>query len=146
VNRQPSHPESPRAEPAPILAAGAVVRDKQGRILLVLRTLDPEAGTWSVPGGKVEPGETLAAAAQREVREENGIDISVGRELWTVRQPAPGGGTYEIHDFLASATGGHLQAGDDASDAQWFTPEDMRQLRTSSGLLDHLCSAGIIRH
>ena len=93
-----------------VLAAGAVVTDADGRVLLVRRGHDPQRGRWSVPGGRVESGESLAAAAAREAFEETGLQIEVGRELWTVRVPVGDGREYEIHDFAATATGGRAQA------------------------------------
>jgi 8-oxo-dGTP diphosphatase len=65
-----------------ILAASAVICDEAGRVLLVLRGRDPQRGRWSVPGGKVEPGETLEQAATREALEETGLQVRIGPELW----------------------------------------------------------------
>jgi acetyl-CoA carboxylase carboxyl transferase subunit beta len=62
-----------------VLAAGAVIADRHGRLLLVKRARDPQRGRWSVPGGRVEPGESLEAAAVREALEETGLRIEVDR-------------------------------------------------------------------
>lgn len=126
------------------LAAGALVRDSTGRFLLVVRTTEPESGTWSVPGGVVESGESLEAAARREVREETGLEVELLEKLWTVQMPAPDGSMYEVHDFLARPVGGYLQAGDDAGDAQWFTPDQLEHLRLSSQLLPYMVRAGLV--
>ncbi|MET1133858.1 MAG: NUDIX domain-containing protein [Aeromicrobium sp.] len=123
-------------------AAGAVVVDDDGRILLVLRGREPGRGLWSVPGGKVEPGETLEEACAREVREETGLTVKVGDELWSVRLPTGDGREYEIHDFAATVTGGTLRAGDDADDAAWFPVEDLATLPLVDSLLDHLRRLG----
>ncbi len=64
-----------------ILAASAVVRDRDGRYLLVQRANPPEAGHWTLPGGSVDEGESLSAAASREVLEETGF-LSVLFENW----------------------------------------------------------------
>lgn len=127
--------------PERILAAGAVVTDEIGRVLLVLRGREPSLGRWSVPGGKVEPGETLREATAREVLEETGLVVSVDRELWAVTVPAGDGRVYEIHDFAATVVAGTLHAGDDAAEAAWFTGTEIRGLDLVDGLLDLLLTA-----
>src|SRR5687767_11016289 len=103
---------------------GAVVQDADGRLLLVRRGTEPGRGLWSVPGGRVEPGETGPEATVREVREETGLDVVVGELVGRVERPGPGGVTYVIDDFRAEpAPGvdpGDLKAGDDADEARWF--------------------------
>lgn len=126
------------------LAAGAVVQDEAGRVLLVLRKHDPEAGRWTIPGGHAEPGETLAECAQREVREETGLEIVVGRELGVVDIPN-GDETIEAHDFFATVVGGELVAADDAADAGWFAFDEMEQMPLTVDLLDAFASYGVPR-
>ncbi len=58
-------------------AAASIALFRQDSVLLVLRTKAPRAGLWSLPGGHIEPGETAAAAALRELREETGLDATV---------------------------------------------------------------------
>jgi acetyl-CoA carboxylase carboxyl transferase subunit beta len=133
-----------------VLAAGAVVRDPAGRLLLVQRGHDPEAGRWTLPGGRVEAGETPAQAVVREVAEETGLVVTVGHEWLVLERPAGRLGAdgtetvFEIHDFVAEAVGGHLRAGDDAADAGWFTPAELAALPLTTGLLAHLGTAGFI--
>jgi 8-oxo-dGTP diphosphatase len=118
-------------ERKPVECAGAVVRDGAGRLLLVRRAHQPSQGLWSIPGGRIEPGETAAEAAAREVREETGLVVEVGRLLGTVRL-----GDYVVHDFTATVVGGDLRAGDDAADVRWCDDEDVALLPLTPGLLD----------
>jgi acetyl-CoA carboxylase carboxyl transferase subunit beta len=127
-----------------VLAAGAVVRDAADRLLLVRRGKDPEAGRWTLPGGRVEPGETPAQAAAREVAEETGLVVAVGREWLVLERPAGPGAVFEIHDFVAEPVGGGLRAGDDAADVGWFTAGEIARLPLTSGLLTHLQAAGFV--
>src|SRR5881227_3376430 len=114
----------------PVECAGAVVRDGTGRLLLVRRAHEPSRGLWSIPGGRIEPGETAAEAAAREVREETGLIVEVGRLLKTLRL-----GSYLVHDFAATVVGGELTAGDDASDVRWCDDDEVGTLQLSPGLL-----------
>lgn len=126
-----------------VLAASAVIIDGDGRILLVKRGKEPQKGRWSVPGGSVEAGETLAEAAAREALEETGLVVSIGRELWQLTTPTADGRLYEIHDFAAVVTGGELTPGDDADDVSWVHPDELAGLDLTVGLADYLHRAGI---
>jgi 8-oxo-dGTP diphosphatase len=109
------------------------VRDEAGRVLLVRRGHAPSRGLWSVPGGRIERGETPEQAAAREVREETGLDVRVGALLLTVEI-----GDYLVHDFAAEVVAGTLRAGDDADDVRWCSIEDAALLPLTPGLLDEL--------
>jgi acetyl-CoA carboxylase carboxyl transferase subunit beta len=127
-----------------IQAAGAVILDAAGRVLLVLRGHEPQSGRWSIPGGHVEPGESHAQAAAREALEETGLTIHVVRELGVVELPWGEGVVFEAHDFLAEVVSGELQASDDAVAAAWFTPDELQTLSLTDGLLDWLRTFGVI--
>lgn len=131
---------SPLGEPEKpaVVCAGAVIRDGAGRLLLVRRGREPGAGRWSLPGGRVEPGETAPAAAAREVAEETGLAVEIGELLATV----PIGG-YVVHDFAATVVGGDLRAGDDADDVRWCSLEDAQLLPLTDNLLDELRRMGV---
>ncbi|GHE35643.1 NUDIX hydrolase [Streptosporangium violaceochromogenes] len=124
---------------------GAIVRDGEGRTLLIRRGRPPGRGLWSLPGGRIEPGESDAEAVVREVLEETGLTVTAGRLAGTVDRPGPGGTTYEIRDYLAEVSGGVLRAGDDADDAGWFTDEELSRLPLTTGLLDALVGWAVIR-
>ncbi len=129
---------SPESAGPVVAAVSAVVTDAAGRYLLVRRSHEPEAGRWALPGGRVEPGETLAAALVREIREETGLTVRPGREVGVVRRAAPGGGDYEIHCFIAEHLGGEAVAGSDASSLRWVAPRDLPALDTARGLVEAL--------
>ena len=94
-----------------IPCVGAVVTDEQGRLLMIKRGHEPGAGLWSIPGGRIEPGETDAEALVREMLEETGLTVEVGRLLGTVQRPGLGGAVIDIRDYVATVTGGTLAAG-----------------------------------
>lgn len=125
------------------LAASAVICDQAGRVVLIKRGTEPGKGLWSVPGGSVDPGESLAEAAAREAREETGLIVSIGRELWSVRVPSGDGRIYEIHDFAATVTGGALCAADDAEDARWVHHTELDDLPMTDNLAAYLRGAGL---
>jgi 8-oxo-dGTP diphosphatase len=128
---------SSRAYPdRPIVGVGAVIVH-QGRVLLVRRGSPPLQGEWSLPGGVVELGETLRAAAEREAREETGLIVKAGEVLEVLDRIIPGqGGAPEYHyvliDFLCSVVEGRLRAGGDAADVRWASPEELAEFRLES--------------
>ncbi|MGV9774140.1 NUDIX hydrolase [Streptosporangium sp. NPDC003464] len=123
---------------------GAIIFDGSGRMLLIRRGRPPSEGLWSVPGGRVEPGESDAEAVAREVLEETGLTVTAGRLAGTVDRPGPGGLVYEIRDYLAEVSGGTLSAGDDAAEARWFSDEELRRLPLAPGLLEALTGWAVI--
>ena len=127
-----------------IRCVGAIVTDSGGRLLLVKRGHEPEAGRWSVPGGRVMPGESDPEAVVREVREETGLNVEPGRLIGEVERPGPGGVVFDIHDYGAVVSGGLLAAGDDAADAQWVDPGDIGRLPLTSGLAETLAAWGVL--
>ena len=125
-----------------ILGASAVIV-ADGAILLVQRGHEPQLGRWSVPGGRVEPGETLAEAAAREAYEETGLEVRIGAELWSLTIP-DGDRSFEVHDFAATVTGGTLRAGDDAADVRWIPLDELDQWPLTEDLLGYLTRGGIL--
>ncbi len=117
---------------------GALVYDDQRRLLLVQRGHEPDAGRWSLPGGRVEPGEDDSTALSREVAEETGLAVTVGALVGEVERDALDGRTYVIRDYHAVPVGGVLTAGDDAADARFVDRAELEQLPTSKLLVDTL--------
>lgn len=109
----------------PVIAVGAVVIHDD-RILLVRRSQPPSQGQWAIPGGKVQLGETLRQAAEREIQEETGITIRAGDPVYTfeVIEPDTSGAIafhYVVIDLLADYVRGEPIAADDASEAAWIS-------------------------
>ena len=127
-----------------IPCVGAVIKDDRGRLLLIKRGHAPGAGLWSLPGGRIEPGETDTEALVREMREETGLEVEAGRLLGRVRRPADHGDVLDIRDYAAAITGGTLRPGDDAADARWVDAAELGSLPTTEGLTDALTSWGVL--
>lgn len=118
---------------------GGIVHDAGGRLLVIQRGREPARGLWSLPGGRVHPGESFRAAVAREVREETGLDVVPMRMVGAVERTAPDGATYDIRDFTAlPVTKGEPTAGDDADDARWVGMAQLVDLPTSPGLVEAL--------
>lgn len=121
-----------------VVAVSAIVRDAAGRILLVQRSAPPETGRWTLPGGRVEPGEGLAQAAAREVLEETRLQVRITAEAGTVQRATPDGGVYEIHCFTTEYRGGEPVAGSDAAGVRWATVDELGTLELTRGLRELL--------
>jgi 8-oxo-dGTP diphosphatase len=114
----------------PVLGIGAVIV-KDGKAIIVKRANDPYRGQWSIPGGRVELGETLAEAVRREMREETGLEVRVGPVIEVFERVDREGDRILYHfvvvDYLCTCTGGVLRAGDDAEDVAWVSTEDLQR-------------------
>lgn len=129
-----------------VACVGAVVLDGS-RLLLIRRGHEPDKGRWSLPGGRVEPGESDAEAVVREAREETGLSVVAGAPVGAVRLPGPGGAVYVVRDYrcaLAASRPADARAGDDAADVGWFTPAELADLDCSPGLLASLTEWGVL--
>ena len=138
----------------PIVGVGAVIIHA-GRVVLVKRGSPPLQGEWSLPGGVVELGETLRAAAEREAREETGLIVKAGEVLEVLDRIIPGPPTgpplarrggmpgekgapqyhYVLIDFLCTVESGELRAGGDAADVRWVTAEELANFKLESPAL-----------
>ena len=126
----------------PQLAVSAVIF-REGKVLLVRRARSPGKGFYSLPGGRVEFGETLHAALQREVDEETSLKIEI-LDLAGWREVVPGvggGGHYLIMSFAAHWTSGEPVLNDELDDFRWLAPDALGDLTITPGLLDIIQSA-----
>ena len=130
---QPSHPQ--------LAVSAAIVRD--GKILLVRRARSPAKGFYSLPGGRVEFGETLHTALHREVDEETRLKIEIiGLAGWREVLPATsGGGHYLIMSFAARWASGEPVLNDEHDDFKWLAPESLGDLKVTGGLQEVLSAA-----
>jgi ADP-ribose pyrophosphatase YjhB (NUDIX family) len=121
-----------------IRCVGAVIFDGAGRLLMVRRAHEPGQGRWSVPGGRVHPGETDAQAVIREVAEETGLVVEIIRLLGSVQRHAFAATVFDIYDYYCRITGGALRPGDDADDARWCDRQILATLPVVDGLIEAL--------
>jgi mutator protein MutT len=120
----------------PIVGVGAIILDGD-RVLLVKRGQAPMLGEWSLPGGAVELGETLAAAVVREVQEETGLHVEVGPLIEAIDRVHLGDdGRVEYHyvviDYLCRVRDGNAAHGSDAADICWAHVGDLGPYRLTA--------------
>ena len=120
----------------PVLGVSAAIF-RDGRVLLVQRARAPWVGTWSLPGGKVEMGERLAETAAREVREEVGLDITVG-PLAGIAEIVPdmgtGGRHFVVLAYAAAWRSGEPGTSDEVAAVRWADPLTLDNLPVTPGL------------
>ena len=114
--------------PAPIPAAGVIcLRDDT--VLLVRRGRPPRLGEWSLPGGRIEPGERAVDAALRELREETGVEAEITGLIDVVDGLFPESGRhYVLIDYAARWLSGEPVAGDDAAEARFVALDEIEAL------------------
>jgi 8-oxo-dGTP diphosphatase len=107
----------------PKVAVGTIIRDDDDRVVLVRRAIEPGYGLWVFPGGYVDRGEEITAAAIREAREESGLHIRIGELVNIYSYPGP---SPIIIVYTATVTGGELCRDDDEClEAAWFAQRDV---------------------
>ncbi|HEX2330759.1 MAG TPA: NUDIX domain-containing protein [Candidatus Angelobacter sp.] len=117
----------------PIVGVGAVIIHER-KVLLIKRGAPPLLGEWSLPGGVVELGETLRAAAEREALEETNLVVKAGEVLEVFDRIVPGVEDrpqyhYVLVDFLCQVESGEAKAGGDAADVAWAAEEELEKFR-----------------
>lgn len=138
-----------RLYPARPIPAASIALFREGRVLIATRTKPPGAGVWSLPGGLVEPGETLEAAALRELFEEVGSRGEIlGFNRHVERIELDEAGRVRQHYIVASFVGrwlsGEPQAGPEAGEVRWADPRDLGQIETTPMLREVLAGAARI--
>jgi ADP-ribose pyrophosphatase YjhB (NUDIX family) len=136
----------------PVVAVGAIILAGD-RVLLIERGVPPARGMWSVPGGKLEHGERLADAVEREVHEETGLRVRCGPLVDVVERVIPGEAPdapalhFVILDYLATVEGmPEPVAGSDVTAARWVAWSELAGLPLTTGLLPVLEKARGLVH
>lgn len=127
----------------PLVGVGAVIVER-GRVVVVRRATEPLKGEWSIPGGMLELGESVSAAAAREAREETGLVVEPGEVLGVFDRILPDSAGkiryhYVLIDLLCRRVSGELRAGGDAAEARWLTAEELRDFPVAEP------AAGVLR-
>ena len=127
----------------PQLAVSAVIF-RDDKVLLLRRAKSPGNGFYSLPGGRVEFGESLHTALHREVDEETGLQIEIaGLAGWREVLPGTGGGGhYLIMSFAARWIGREPQLNDEHDDFKWLAPDGLGDLKVTGGLQEVIDAAG----
>lgn len=127
----------------PIVGVGAVVLRADNHLLMVRRGKEPAKGLWSLPGGRLEHGEYIVDAVAREVKEETGLEIEVGRLAGIFE--VLGEQHYVILDFIAEVEGHpEPRAGQDADDARWVAFDDVEKLDCTPRLVETLTAWSVL--
>ena len=131
-----------------MVAVHAVIL-KEGHILLVKRAKEPSKGKWSIPGGRIELGETIYEAAKREVLEECSVEIEIERVLDVADSIIRDGDSCIFYHFiliylLAHYKDGDVKAQSDAEDAKWITTNELSELDTHTNLRTVLMRAALM--
>lgn len=133
-------PPETRLHPARPFLAASVGVVREGRVLVAARGKEPMRGVYTLPGGLVEPGETLAETALRELREEVGLDARLlghaGPPIEIIAREPDGRVRHHfvIHPHAALWTGGEAATGPEAVDVRWVTRAEAAALPTTPGL------------
>ena len=126
-----SEPVVPHS-PSPIIGVGAVILNQAGEVVLIRRGKEPRRGEWSIPGGRLEWGESVHDALRREVHEETGLKVEIEGLIDVVdavSRNAAGEAIrhYVLIDFLTRPIDGELCAGSDAAEARWVPFDNLAE-------------------
>lgn len=118
--------------------AASVALIDRDRVLLIQRARKPYFGMWSLPGGRLEPGETAEQAAEREIKEE--VGLSVWR-LHPIRRMFLGEGRFVLQVFATEAFEGEIVVSDEVTDYRWVTADEIGFMHTTPDLADVVAGA-----
>jgi len=123
----------------PVPATAAVCRDDAQRVLLVKRSVEPQAGKWCLPGGFVEIDESAEEGCLRELKEETGLSGRILSDAKNVRSESPFYSSVIVMGYLVEVLGGKLAAGDDSSEAKFFSLAEFPEIAFESHriIIDH---------
>ena len=134
-----------------MVAVGAVIEDKKGRILLVKHVPGKVGfwqGKWICPGGKLEEGETIEEGIKREVKEETNLDIELTRPLIPFDRVVKEANKIVLHviyiDYMARLVAGELRPGSDVGEGRWVERKSLSQLELHEDTIRLLKIAGIM--
>jgi 8-oxo-dGTP diphosphatase len=135
----------PPGPPRVVPCVGAVIHDASGRLLLIRRGHDPHRGLWSLPGGRIEAGESPEQAVVREVREETGLEVRPGPPVGRVRIPGDGV-VFDVLDLSCALTSTDAEPvpGDDAAAALFADAATLDGLPCTPLLVDTLRAWGVL--
>lgn len=134
--------------PVPRVGVGAITI-KDGKVLLVKRGIEPSKGLWAIPGGTLKLGETMEECAAREILEETGIKIKVGGcayvfDFIEYDEKREIKFHFVIVDFSADYIEGKPKGADDALEARWLAPADVKKLSVAKNTIAALRSLGFL--
>jgi 8-oxo-dGTP diphosphatase len=130
-------PETPK------LMVDVVVTSEEGHVLLVRRASDPYEGQWALPGGFVEVGETLEAAATREAEEETGLKVEVVRLVGVYSEPDRDPRGHNVScAYLARSQGGEPSAASDAAEVSFLDPSTVELAFDHDNIIADALSGG----
>jgi len=138
-----AYPSQPR------VGVGTIVIH-EGKVLLVKRGVEPSRGLWAIPGGTLKLGETLQECAAREILEETGIIIKVGKCIYVFDFfENDNAGKIKFHfvivDYAAEYISGEAQGADDAEEAGWFSPKELSALPIAINTMAALLEIGFLK-
>ena len=142
----PTGPDS-TGSPRVVPCVGAVIHDAAGRLLLIQRGHEPHRGLWSLPGGRIEAGESPEQAVVREVHEETGLDVVPGRPVGRVSIPGDGV-VFDVVDLACALrhSDGAPVPGDDAVAALFADAATLERLPCTHRLVETLRGWGVLPH
>jgi mutator protein MutT len=124
--------------PVPTIGVGGIIFNNQKQVLMIQRNQPPAMGFWSVPGGKLEPGESLSEACQREIKEETGLETKV-KNIVAIVERRIEGFHYVIIDYLALLMDEENIfpiAQSDVAEARWISLEHLADYKLVAGLTE----------